>query len=487
MPRKNANNFTPRCGGRQPSGADCPDARGGDAAGLGGFLFPPPGAEACGLMEKLFELAGSVFPVPARFRGRLNRDVAELSRLLTSARGERGVSYLGKSAMLTAYLRCFLPWNVYRLVRLLPSLPLALSDGDTVADLGSGPLTLPIALWIARPELRPLKLVFRCVDRTGAAMDAGKKLFAALAASPGGGEKIRGGGKGGAGSGVFSETAWTIKTIKGDILRRGRRGEREGLPPPDAKPALVCAVNVYNESFGDIPHTDSRALARFAGQEAHRLSEMAADGASILVAEPGVPRSGEFIAFLRDALAALGRPAVSPCTHNGPCPFPGGRGGRAEEKRKWCHFAFDTEDAPKKLRDLSAASGIPKERAVLSFLLAGGAARGTAAAGKPGALAGAGKAGAPGESKTAVRVLSDKFPITGITGIAGKSVPAPRPAAARSGRYGCSQLGAVLLAGTEAGMDAAPSGALLYSEPPAHERRDSKSGALVLDWPPPAR
>jgi hypothetical protein len=440
-------------------------------------------------MEKLFELAGSVFPVPARFRGRLNRDVAELSRLLTSARGERGVSYLGRVPMLTAYLRCFLPWNVYRLVRLLPSLPLALSDGDTVADLGSGPLTLPIALWIARPELRPLKLVFRCVDRTAAAMDAGKKIFAALAASPGGGENIRGGGKSGAGSGAPFETAWTIKTIKGDILRQGRRGEREGFPP-DAKPALICAVNVYNESFWDIPHSDSRALARFAGQEARRLSEMAADGASILVAEPGVPRSGEFIALLRDALAALGRPAVSPCTHGGPCPFPGGRSGRAEEKRKWCHFAFGTEDAPKKLRDLSAASGIPKERAVLSFLLAGGG--GTAAAGKAGALTGAGKnaaadagkAGTPGESKTAVRVLSDKF---SITGIAGKSALPPRPAAARSGRYGCSQLGAVLLAGTEAGMDAAPSGALLYSDPPVHEKRDSKSGALVLDWPPPAR
>ncbi|MDR1410608.1 MAG: rRNA methyltransferase [Spirochaetaceae bacterium] len=443
-------------------------------------------------MEKLFGLAGSVFPVPARFRSRLSRDVAELSRLLTSARGERGVSYLGKSAILTAYLRCFLPWNVYRLARLLPSLPLALSDGDTVVDLGSGPLTLPIALWIARPELRPLKLVFRCVDRTAAAMEAGKKLFAALA-SPGREQKTRGDGVGGAENGGPFETAWTIKTTRGDILRRGRRGEQESFSP-SAKPALVCAVNVYNESFWDIPHSDSRALARFAGQEARRLSEMAADNASILVVEPGVPRSGEFIAFLRDALAGLGRPAISPCTHGGPCPFPGGRGDRAAEKLKWCHFAFGTEDAPKKLQDLSAAAGIPKERAVLSFLLAGGIARSAAGAEKSGAPTGAGKntapadpgkadagkAGAPGESKIAVRVLSDKFPV------AGNSALPARPAAALSGRYGCSRLGAVLLAGIENEIDAAPAGALLRCDPPAHERRDSKSGALILDWPPPA-
>jgi hypothetical protein len=30
-------------------------------------------------------------------------------------------------------------------------------------------------------------------------------------------------------------------------------------------------------------------------------------------------------------------------------------------------------------------------------------------------------------------------------------------------------------------MDAVPPGTLLYRAPPAHERRDSKSGALILD------
>ena len=40
------------------------------------------------------------------------------------------------------------------------------------------------------------------------------------------------------------------------------------------------------------------------------------------------------------------------------------RGGR----EKWCNFAFGTEDAPRRLLKLSEAAGIPKERAVLSWL-----------------------------------------------------------------------------------------------------------------------
>jgi hypothetical protein len=239
----------------------------------------------------------------------------------------------------------------------------------------------------------------------------------------------------------------------------------------DGRAGLVCAVNVYNELFWDIPHSDSRALAGFAEREARRLTEIAADGASILVVEPGVPRSGEFIAFLRDALAALGRPVISPCAHDGPCPFPGGRGGRTGEKRKWCHFTFDTDGAPKKLRALSASAGIPKEKAVLSFLLAAGISRNA-----PGADADTNAIDAPSDDRRiAVRVLSDKFPVTE------KSAPALRASGAVFGRYGCCSLGAVLLTGTGEEMDAAPPGTLLCRDRPAHERRDGKSGALILD------
>lgn len=137
-------------------------------------LFPPLSPDARRVLDGLPSLIDRVFPLPRRFRRLLGRDVAELSRLLTADRKERGESYLGKPDLLSAYLRYFLPWNLYRLCRLLPALPLTLAGGDAVNDLGSGPLTLALALWICRPDLRPLALEFRCLDRTGTVLEAGK-------------------------------------------------------------------------------------------------------------------------------------------------------------------------------------------------------------------------------------------------------------------------------------------------------------------------
>ncbi|MDR3146436.1 MAG: rRNA methyltransferase [Treponema sp.] len=384
------------------------------------------------LLEGFPGLVDKVFPLPGRFRAGLGRDVAELSRLLTSGRGDLPEGYLGRPPLLSAYLRYFLPWNLYRLVRLLPALPLALTEGDAVTDLGSGPLTLPLALWIARPEFRSLSLEFRCLDRTEAALKAGKRLFAALAGP---------------------ESPWKIRTIHDSLDA-----------PVKGKPAaLVTAVNVYNEVFGDLPHTDNHALAQAAGREARRLAALSVPGGGVLIVEPGVPRSGEFIACLRAALLERGLPPLSPCTHAGPCPFPGGRAapaGRrtAGEKQKWCHFVFDTGDAPPKLLELSVAAGLPKERAALSFVFACGAAR-------------SGPSRQAGMTETAVRILSDPFPLPeGGQG-------------GRYGRYGCSERGAVLAAGEKQKIYALNFGALLRTPLPAPdtERRDPKSGAPVVE------
>ena len=404
-------------------------------------LFAPLPDESRTILDRLPALIDKVFPLPERFRIGLPRDVAELSRLLTSGRQDRGASYLGKPALLSAYLRYFLPWNIYRLCRLLTSLPLELKPDDAVNDLGAGPLTLAAALWISRPAIRNIPLDFRCLDRTPSVLDAGKKFFAALTAG--------------------TDCPWTLRTIRGDVRRNGRLSvEIRGKPA-----ALSAAVNVYNELFWNFSPLDTEELERFTESQARLLSSLTENSGSILVVEPGIPRSGEFISLLRALLMEERRNPVAPCTHTGPCPMPGGRtenkhgtGGKA----RWCHFAFNTEDAPKELHRLSAAARIPKERAVLSFLLAGPALSQT-----PAGKSDKKEPRKVPEKHEKVRVISDVF-----------SVGGGRDSGAYSwGRYGCGEHGLVLVTGSRTALEETPSGAL--EELLLNGARDDKSGAFV--------
>lgn len=399
-------------------------------------LFPPLGAGTGAALEGFSALVDKAFPLPQRFRRGLPGDVAELSRLLTAGRGDRQDGYLGRPAMLSAYLRYFLPWNIYRLSRLLPALPLPLSAGAALTDLGSGPLTLPLALWISRPDLRETPLDFRCLDRTGAVLDAGKQLFYALAGR---------------------DSPWTIRTIRASL----------GATVKGPGASLVTAVNVFNEIFW----TDHRMLSSLADKNARLLSALSLKTGSLLVVEPGIPRSGEFIGALRASLIDRGRMPAAPCPHAGICPFPGRRsfsgnphpagpkdsGLPGKTSAKWCHFAFETEGAPRALHSLSAAAGLPKERAALSFLLAGPVVNTGHKDPSPPPAAG---------EIFPVRIISDPFPIP-----------------SGYGRYGCSALGAILVTGTREAMEKQISGTLLRLARRSPERRDPKSGALIIPWP----
>ena len=377
-------------------------------------LFPYLDDVSRHLVDRIPGLVDELLPLPGRFRAGLPRDIAMLSGLLTFSRGKRDGSYLGKAPLLSAYLRYFLPWNVYRLCRLLPALPLVLNDGDSIVDLGSGPLTLPLALWIARPELRTRHLELRCLDKTGTALDAGKKLFDALSGG---------------------SSPWVIRLIRAPL----------GAELRGPKAALVTAINMFNELFWDIAHGPAAALTTFAERNARLLTSLITEDASVLVVEPGIPQSGAFIAALRAALIERGRLPCTPCPHAERCPCSGDSLNHG--KSKWCHFAFDTNDAPKPLLRLSDTAGIPKERATMSFLMAG-------------------KSDHTPEGFI-TRVISDAFPV----------------GASLYGRYACSARGLVLLTGSRAALEQRPSGSLLRLDPP-DERvslpRDPKSHALVL-------
>ncbi|MCL1993161.1 MAG: small ribosomal subunit Rsm22 family protein [Spirochaetes bacterium] len=380
------------------------------------FLFPYLQKQQRQALNKVPVLIEKTFPLPGRFRSSLAFDIKELSRLLTSARGERSLSYLSRPNLLSAYLRYFLPWNIYRLCRLLGGIELSLKAGDTVIDLGCGPFTMAAALWIAKPELRGLPLEFRCVDSCAPALEAGKKFFAALCSEDGG-----------AGS-------WKIKTVKSGIENYSAGGQGA---------ALVCAVNVFNEVQGKTPHFDAAGQKRKAANAARILCGLAAPGASILAVEPGIPNSGQFVSLLREELLARDFLPASPCPHEQACPMPGGFS-QSGEKTRWCHFAFDTADAPKALHGLSAMARLPKERAVLSFLLAKA----------PGGVRG----------EVGARVVSDSFPL-------GDGL---------HGRYACSSWGLLLLKGEKHKTDRIPAGAFVPLNPSAKGQRDAKSGALAI-------
>ncbi|MDR2177395.1 MAG: rRNA methyltransferase [Treponema sp.] len=408
-------------------------------------LFPGLDDHARKDLEALLPLIEKTFPIPPRFRRTLGNDVAELSRLLTSARGERSLAYLNQPRLLSAYLYYFLPWNLYRLCRLLPALDLPLVPGDTIIDLGSGPLSFPIGLWLCRRDLRSVPLKFRCLDRSKGALNAGKKLFAALCSAlypvqAGPGVPAHGG---------EPACPWTITAIHEDMGQSRFHNQTR-----DA--ALVTAINLYNELSQPISPGDDTGQRRFANKQAAFLSGLAAWGGRLLVVEPGTPSSGRFITLLREALINLGRPPLSPCTHALSCPFPALKSSASGRDAKWCHFAFDTEDAPASLRQLSAAASIPKERATLSFILTGPRESEQPQRGGP---------QSPAEQTTRlVRVISSPFPA--------------RAGGQTWGRYVCGEQGMALLRGEKTPIQAAEPGALLTAKFTGEQ--DPKSGAPVV-------
>jgi hypothetical protein len=370
--------------------------------------------------------------------------------LLTSQRQSLSGKYLGDPAHFSAYLRYFLPWNLFRLCKLFANgdggLALSsLSSDDpadkplVITDLGSGPLTLPIALWISRPDLREKNIEFRCFDINRHILKTGELLFAKIAGeSIGRNGKKKHEGKTNSADKIKSERIkWKIKTIASSLTEARL----------DKKSALVTAVNVYNELYWKLNAADTDALVAFADGEAARLASLT--GGSVLIVEPGIPRSGTFIAHLRDRLIERGFSIDAPCTHHADCPMETSKIQR--RSAKWCHFTFSAHEAPETLHSLSFSAHLPKESGVLSFLLAH-------------------KAGQPPAASRAhvpVRVISGTFPLPDM----------------HHARYGCSDKGLVLLTGSREEIESRPSGSLVTVPLTGDEPRDKKSGALIVRVP----
>jgi SAM-dependent methyltransferase len=292
------------------------------------LLPPAPASLAQGLLA-LPAALDIVQPLRPRHRAQLPSQVAQLSEWLTTAREDLPRDYLSRPALLTAYLHYFLPWNLYRQGRLLAGLDLQLAPGARIVDVGAGPLTFALALWLTRPDLRAVPLRYLAIDRAAAALQAGRRLWDQIA-GPGG---------------------WAVETVSQPAGARA-------LPEAD----LLVLANVINEVHrpggGEGDAEDDPAT--------HLLEQWAtalAPGGRVLLIEPGTRPAARQLVALRARAVEQGWRVLAPCTHAERCPQPGiGR-------LPWCHFAFAATDAPPWLDDLSRRARLAKERASLSFLL----------------------------------------------------------------------------------------------------------------------
>ncbi len=288
-------------------------------------LFPEPDAQAKKLLNEFESHLNKVAPLKAKHRADLAYAIRDLSRSLTEERENRTRDYMSEPRSASAYLRYFMPWNLYRLTRLFQGLNLNIPDNATIVDLGAGPLTAILALWIARPHQRDKNLTFVCLDRTPKPMKIGLDLFKLLAPN----------------------SPWKISVVKGGVHTKLRE-----------KADLLMSMNTLNE----LEWRSGDELNEQIEQTARSLTKRLAEGGRILLVEPGVRDASRILSLLRKQFIDSGFSPIAPCTHINDCPMPGDTGG------PWCHFRFEAYGAPEWLKKLTAQAKLTKQAASLSFL-----------------------------------------------------------------------------------------------------------------------
>lgn len=388
-------------------------------------------------LEILPQALEKVWPLKRAHRVSLPDDIAELSTMLTSERSMLRHGYWSRPRFVSAYLYYFLPWNILRQTRLLQGLTLPSMRADCsqnwLFDAGSGTLSLPLALWLAKPELRSFPLKVLALDKSRRPVELGKGIF-----------KILGN--------LLGEKTWPISIVKGTIENSEKiAAELEG------KVWLFSAANILNEINSQRSHGKRFTSPDFDNEDEGHLEKyfeiipgILDNGASYLVIEPGTRPGGECMMRLREFAIENGFFVQAPCTHQNKCPLLA----RNQEKEKnlraslgssWCHFTFDILGAPKWLTDLSRQAGLAKNSLSLSPLL----------------LSSERPKIDDMEKRVDCRIISRPFAVPGIS---------------QHCRYGCVKDGLALLPDA----DRLENGSCLQVSIPAHPAKDKKSGAVIL-------
>ncbi len=392
-------------------------------------LFPPLPRAICDALQDFPKVLQSAMPMQAKHRHLLPQAIEELSTRLTTERGLLQQPYWSAPRFTSAYVWYFLPWNILRLTRLLHSLDLPeptpmpiKKNGPALprifADMGSGPLSLPIALWLAKPQWRHIPLTVLCTDISPHPLGTGQKIFETL---------------------VGKDSPWRVVTRRCHL-----EGTATEMHKTEGIPWLITAANVCNELKGRHEQSSEDRLEEVVEK---LLGSLHAPDARLLFVEPGTRLGGKTIVTLREVAQNYQLRPVSPCTHGHECPL--------DDTRTWCHFTFDIQGAPYWLTDLSIKANLRKDALSLSFVLLQG---GQNAQEQESHTEQEGR-----HTPSSARIISAPFRVPNVPGFS---------------RYACAPQGLTLLGRAEH----LPSGALVSIEAPHDESAtDRKSGAFIVE------
>lgn len=372
------------------------------------------------IIEEFDKVVESTHPLNSKQKLLLPKQIRSLSHFLTDERGERRLGYMNQTVLLSSYVHYYTWWNLVRLVRLFSNIDkkfFDVKDSSVFLDLGSGPLTVPLALFLSRPELRKKHITFYCLDISQQALAFGENIFLSVAAR-------------------LKCEPWKIVRVKGELGSSVKE-----------KADFVTSANLFNELCDDFKNPPDFLAKKYTEQILSYL-KLENENARYIIVEPGDPRSARLVSLMRGSFMRRGFFPVSPCTHFCQCPMDGKKGG------KWCNYAFKTDDAPFELKKLSEKSELPKERAVLSFV--------AFQKSKDGQIDGCNCFLDERPEFISMRITSDLIKLPG----------------GRSGYYACSEKGLLLIVTTQQLLSGQK---IRVLNPQKKLPIDSKSGAYIFE------
>lgn len=418
-------------------------------------MFCACSREAMEILEIWPEIVEEIWPLKKKHRDKLPSDISSLSRKLTSERSVLELNYWSRPENVSAYLYYFMPWNLIRLLKVIPALPLQepviLEGGEepVLIDAGSGPLTFPIALWLAKSSWREKPIHFFAQDKISRPLQIGRELLNHLIQRTG-------------------KNSWQIHTSTGSLFNLAD-GASTILANGKTYPCLLSAINVLNElkplsNWKNKNYMDFQTLIEAIEEGGHKLSGEQVElyallyswssllgknrhkKMNMLFVEPGNRRGGSFLMHMRKAAQSFHLKTIFPCTSSAECPLFAMPGESSSfYQKKWCHFITADFQVPKWLADLSKASGLTKTSLSLSLLM----------------LAQNEKPNADTNKGTRCRIISQGFRVPGKPGKC---------------CYGCSARGLLMLENCAE----ISSGSELETGDQGETVRDKKSGAFCV-------